>query len=128
MRVSGVNLPKEKRIIVALTYVFGIGPKKAEEILKKSNLDENIRTKDLTREQEDLIRQVIEKEYKTEGDLRREILANIKRLKEIKCYRGTRHSRHLPARGQTSRVNSRTVRGNVRKTTGSGRKPTAQKT
>lgn len=128
MRVSGVIIPKEKRLVVALSYVFGIGSTTAKKILKVAQIDENNKTKDLTQEQEDKLRVVIEKQHKTEGDLRREVSANIKRLKEIKCYRGTRHSKHLPVRGQRTKTNSRTVRGNTKKTMGSGRKPAGQKT
>lgn len=128
MRIVGINLPKEKKIGYALPYIFGIGRSLAIKLLKKANIDENIRTKDLTREQEDKIRALVEKEYITEGDLRREIMSNIKRLKDIKSFRGVRHMRHLPARGQRTKTNSRTVRGNVRKTMGSGRKPAGQKT
>jgi len=128
MRVSGVNIPKDKRIVVALTYVYGIGPTTAKKILKAAQIDEKVRTKDLTPDQEDKLRIIIEKQHQTEGDLRREISANIKRLKEIKCYRGIRHSKHLPVRGQRTKTNTRTVRGNVRKTMGSGRKPAGQKT
>lgn len=128
MRVAGVNLPKEKRIVIALTYVYGIGPTRAKSIIKNAQIDKNIRTKDLTRDQEDLLRALIEKEYKTEGDLRREVMANIKRLKDIKSYRGSRHSKNLPVHGQRTKVNSRTVRGNSRRTMGSGRKPSSQKT
>lgn len=128
MRIAGVNIPKEKRLVVALTYVYGIGPTTAHKILKKLNLDETIRTKDLTDEQEDQLRVVIEKEYKLEGDLRREVMANIKRMKDIKSYIGIRHMKHLPVRGQRTKRNSRTVRGNVRKVAVSGKKPVAQKT
>jgi small subunit ribosomal protein S13 len=128
MRVAGINIPKEKRIIISLDYIFGVGPTLSKKILKKAKIDENTRTKDLTREEEDKIREIIEKEYKTEGDLRREILSNIKRMKDIKCYRGIRHMKHLPVRGQRTKTNSRTVRGNTRKTMGSGRRPSAQKT
>jgi small subunit ribosomal protein S13 len=128
MRVAGVNLPKDKRIVIALTYIFGIGSKTSEKILELSQIDESIRTKDLTQDQQDKLRVVIEKQHKTEGDLRREIMANIKRLKEIKSYRGIRHNKHLPVHGQRTKVNSRTVRGNTKKTMGSGRKPSAQKT
>ena len=126
MRVSGVNIPKEKRIVIALTYVYGIGPTRSKKILSQLKIDEGTRTKDLTTEQENLLRNIIEKQYKTEGDLRRETMANIKRLKDIKSYRGLRHVRKLPVRGQRTKVNSRTVRGNVRKTSASGRKPAAQ--
>lgn len=128
MRAAGVNLPKEKRIIVALTYIYGIGTTLSKQILAQAQIDENTRTKDLTQDQEDKLRALIEKGNKTEGDLRREVMSNIKRLKDIKSYRGNRHKRHLPCRGQRTKVNSRTVRGNVRKTMGSGRKPAAQKT
>ncbi|MFH1292053.1 MAG: 30S ribosomal protein S13 [bacterium] len=128
MRVSGVNIPKEKRIVIALTYIYGIGPTRAKQILVKAQIDEKIRTKDLTHDQQDLLRNLIEKEHKTEGDLRREVMANIKRLKDIKAYRGIRHIKNLPVRGQRTKVNNRTVRGNTRKTMGSGRKDSAQKT
>lgn len=128
MRVAGINIPKDKRIVIALTYIYGVGLSLAKKILQQARIDENIRTKDLSQEQEDKIRALVEKGYKCEGDLRREVMANIKRLKDIKCYRGLRHIKHLPARGQRTKVNSRTVRGNVRKTMGSGRKPSAQKT
>ncbi len=128
MRVSGINIPKEKRIVVSLPYLYGIGSVLAKKILQKAGIDENTRTKNLTREEEDKIRLIVEKEYKTEGDLKREIMANVKRLKEIKCYRGVRHMKHLPVRGQRTKTNSRTVRGNTRKTMGSGRRPSAQKT
>jgi len=128
MRIAGINVPKNKRIVIALAYIYGVGPALAKKILQQARIDENIRTKDLSQEQEDKLRALVEKGYKTEGDLRREVMSNIKRLKDIKCYRGMRHIKHLPARGQRTKVNSRTVRGNVRKTMGSGRKPAAQKT
>jgi len=128
MRIAGTNIPKEKKIEYSLPYVYGIGPALAKKILEAAGIDGNIRTKDLTNEQEDKLRAIVEKSYKTEGDLRREVQANIKSLKDIKCYRGVRHMKHLPARGQTTKRNSRTVRGNTRKTMGSGRKPAGQKT
>ncbi len=128
MRIAGITLPKEKRIVVALNYLYGIGPSLSKKILATAKIDESIRTKDLTNEQEDLLRSIIEKNYKTEGDLRREIQSNIKRLKDIKSFRGIRHMKHLPVRGQRTKTNSRTVRGNTRKTMGSGRKDTGQKT
>ncbi len=121
MRIAGINIPKEKRIVIALNYIFGVGPTLSKKILAKAKISEDIRTKNLTPEQEDKLRMIVEKEYKTEGDLRREIMANIKRLKDIKSYRGIRHMKHLPVRGQRTKTNSRTVRGNVRKTMGSGR-------
>ena len=121
MRVAGINIPKEKRIVVALNYIYGIGPTLSKKILAQAKISEDTRTKNLTPEQEDKLRMIIEKEYKTEGDLRRDVMANIKRLKDIKAYRGIRHMKHLPTRGQRTKTNSRTVRGNVRKTMGSGR-------
>ncbi len=128
MRISGVEIPKNKKIAVALTYLYGIGPTLSKKILAQAGIDANIRTKDITNEQENKLRVIIEKEYKTEGELRREVLSHIKRMKDIKCYRGVRHMRHLPTRGQRTKTNSRTVRGNVRKTAVSGKKPAGQKT
>ncbi len=128
MRVAGVTIPKEKKVEVSLTYVFGIGKTSAKKILAAAQIDGNIRVKDLTESQEDKIRTIVEKQYKTEGDLRREVQSNIKRLKDIKCYRGARHTKHLPARGQRTKTNSRTVRGNKRNIAPSGKKPAAQKT
>lgn len=122
MRVAGINIPKDKRLVVALNYIYGVGPALSKKILAKAKIDESVRTKDLTADQEDTLRMIIEKEYKTEGDLRREVMANIKRLKDIKAHRGIRHMKHLPVRGQRTKTNSRTVRGNTRKTMGSGRK------
>lgn len=128
MRVSGVNIPKNKQVGIALTYVYGIGNTGAKQILSAARVDETIRVKDLTRDQEDTIRTIIEKQFKTEGDLRREIQANIKRLKDIKAYRGVRHAKRLPVRGQRTKTNSRTIRGNKRNMATSGKKPAAQKT
>lgn len=127
-RIAGVELPKEKRIEAALPYIYGIGLPLAKKILAKLDIDPNTRTKDLTPTQEGQLRDEIEKNYKVEGELKREVLINIKRLKEINSYRGTRHAKHLPVRGQRTKTNSRTVRGNVRKTAGSGRKAAAEKT
>lgn len=127
-RIAGVNLPKNKRVEVALTYLYGIGLPLSQKILKITEIDSNIRTDDLKEDQVNRLREVIEKNYRVEGDLRREVLMNIKRLKEIGAYRGDRHARNLPVRGQRTKTNTRTVRGNVRKTMGSGRKPAAQKT
>ncbi len=128
MRISGVTIPKEKRVIISLTYVYGVGPTTAVKILAEANVDENIRVKDLTQDQQDLIRSIVEKKHKTEGDLRREVASNIKRLKDIKCYRGSRHAKRLPVRGQRTKTNSRTMRGNKRNIATSGKKPTGQKT
>lgn len=128
MRVAGVNIPKEKKIVIALTYIFGIGLTKSKRILEQTKISEDIRVKDMTQEQQDAIRNIIERKEKVEGDLRREISANIKRLKDIKCYRGTRHIKRLPCRGQRTKTNSRTLRGNKRAIAISGKKPAAQKT
>jgi small subunit ribosomal protein S13 len=122
MRIASTNIPNEKRIVASLPYIYGIGPTLAKKICKDAGIDENIRAKNLTNEQQDKLRSIVEKTYKTEGDLRREIQANIKRLKDIKAYRGIRHMKHLPVRGQRTKTNSRTVRGNTRKTMGSGRR------
>lgn len=122
-RIAGVNIPSEKRIVIALTYVYGVGPSTAKKILTQVGVDENIRTKNLSDDQVKAIRTVLEvPERRLEGDLRRDVLSNIKRLKEIGSYRGSRHTKHLPVRGQRTKSNSRTVRGNQRRTTGSGRR------
>lgn len=121
-RIAGVTLPNNKRIIIALQYIYGIGETRAHGILAKAKVDESIRSKDLSLEQENAIRVIVEKEYRVEGELRREVLGNVKRLKDIGAYRGLRHMKNLPARGQRTRTNSRTRRGNVRKTAGSGRR------
>ncbi len=128
MRVSGMTIPGEKKVYVSLTYIYGIGLTSSKKILVEAKIDENTRVKNLTPDQEDLIRSIVEKKYRTEGELRREVSSNIKRLKDIKCYRGIRHIKHLPVRGQATRSNSRTVRGNKRNTATSGKKISAQKT
>ncbi len=122
MRIVGVNIPDNKRIEVALTYLYGIGLSLARKILEVTKVDPNKRAKDLTPDEVSRIQDVIEKSYKVEGELRQLIKQNINLLKEMQTYRGTRHMRHLPARGQRTRTNSRTVRGNVRKTAGSGKR------
>ncbi|HOZ37044.1 MAG TPA: 30S ribosomal protein S13 [bacterium] len=127
-RLAGVNLPNEKRLEIGLTYIFGIGRTTANKIIKRLGLSPDIKCKDLAESEVNQLRKIIESEIRTEGELKRDILANIKRLKEINCYRGARHSKRLPVRGQRTKTNSRTVRGNVRKTAGSGKKPAAQKT
>jgi len=119
-RIAGINLPN-KRIEIALTYVYGIGRSRAADILEGLKIDRNTRANDLTAEEVNKLREQIEKKFKVEGELRRDVSANIKRLKEIGCYRGSRHARGLPARGQRTKTNSRTVRGNTRRTMGSGR-------
>jgi small subunit ribosomal protein S13 len=128
VRIAGVTIPNEKRVEIALTYIFGIGQTTSNEILKQAQLNPSVRVKDLKEDEVNKLRVIIEKQYKVEGDLRREVASNIKRLKEIGCYRGIRHAKGLPVRGQRTKTNSRTVRGNVRKTMGSGRKPAGQKT
>ncbi|HCI05514.1 MAG: 30S ribosomal protein S13 [Parcubacteria group bacterium GW2011_GWC1_45_9] len=128
MRFLGVNIPDEKRIEVALTYVFGIGPSLAKKIIQKAKLNPDKKAKDLTSSDTNALKEVIEKSHKIEGDLRREIFSNIKRLKDIKSYRGSRHAKRLPVRGQKTKHNSRTVRGNKRVTMTSGKKAPGQKT
>lgn len=121
VRIAGVNIPSEKRIVIALTYVFGVGHSKAAKVLEENKINPDTRTSELTEDEVALLREAIEKKMTVEGDLRREIQSNIKRLKEIGSYRGTRHAKKLPARGQRSKTNNRTVRGNKRMTMGSGK-------
>ena len=128
IRISGVTIPNEKVIEISLTYVFGIGRAKAIKILKKAKIDLTRRAKDLKEEEVNALREIIEKEEKVEGDLRREVSGNIKRLKEVNSYRGSRHTKKLTVRGQRTKTNSRTVRGNQRRTMGSGKSKAAQKT
>lgn len=128
-RISGVTLPKDKRVEVGLTYLYGVGLTLSKKVLKAVGINANTRVRDLTEAQVQTIREELDRNgIKVEGELRREVLANIKRLKDIGAYRGTRHARHLPTRGQRTKTNNRTVRGNVRKTAGSGRKQSDQKT
>ena len=110
-RIAGIDLPREKRIEIGLTYIYGIGRKSAQDILKLANIDPDIRVKDLTDDQEAALREVIDKNYTIEGDLRREVAMNIKRLTEIGCYRGIRHRKGLPVRGQRTKTNARTRKG-----------------
>jgi small subunit ribosomal protein S13 len=126
MRILGITLPENKRLEFALTAIYGIGHSRAKHIILKAKIDGAIKPKDLTVEQENTIRKIVES-YKIEGDLKREIAGNIKRLKDIKAYRGLRHARHLPTKGQRTKTNSRTVRGNVRKTMGSGKRKEEKK-
>ncbi|NCS98622.1 30S ribosomal protein S13 [Candidatus Parcubacteria bacterium] len=126
MRLLGITLPDEKRLEIALTVVYGIGRKKAKEILVNAKVDHGKKAKDVTQAEETKIRNEVEK-LKLEGDLKREISGNIKRLKDIQAYRGSRHAKRLPSRGQRSKTNSRTVRGNVRKTMGSGKRSVEKK-
>ena len=110
-RISGIDLPREKRIEVALTYIYGIGPARAKKVLELTEIDPDTRVKDLTEDQEAKLRDVIEHNYVIEGDLRRETALNIKRLSEIGCYRGLRHRRGLPVHGQRTKTNARTRKG-----------------
>ncbi len=112
-RISGVDIPRDKRVVISLTYIFGIGKPTAKEILKKTNIDENKRVKDLTEEELAAIRREVAN-YNVEGDLRREVALNIKRLMEINCYRGLRHRKGLPVRGQNTRCNARTRKGKAK--------------
>lgn len=127
-RILGVNIPEEKRMEIALTYIKGVGVFSSRKILEVANIELDRRAKDITSEEVGKIQKIIEKEYKVEGELNRIIMMNIKRLKEVGCYRGTRHSKGLPTRGQRTKTNNRTVRGNVRRTAGSGKKNANEKT
>ena len=126
MRVSGVTIPDNKRLEIGLTYLFGIGLSSAQDILTKAEISFDKKAKDLTPEEEGRLIKIIQ-QYKTEGDLRREISSNIKRLKDINSYRGLRHILRLPSRGQRTKTNSRSVRGNVRKTMTSGKRKVEKK-
>ncbi len=127
-RIAGVSIPDNKRIEIAITYIYGIGNSLSREILQKTNIEPGKKAKDLTAKEVNDLREFIEKSYKIEGDLRRQVMVNVKRLKDIGTWRGQRHSKKLPVRGQRTKTNTRTVRGNVRKTMGSGRKPAAAPT
>lgn len=120
MRILGITLPEEKRAEIGLTVLYGVGRSRAHTILDKAKVGYGLKPKDITVEQENTIRKIIE-ELKIEGDLKREIAGNIKRLKDIKSYRGSRHSKNLPTRGQRTKTNARTKRG-AKKTMGTGRK------
>lgn len=126
MRILGITVPENKRLEFALTSIYGIGRSRALNILKTVKIDPSTRSTALSVEQENEIRKLVES-FKIEGDLKREIAGNVKRLKDIKAYRGLRHARHLPTRGQRTKTNSRTVRGNVRKTMGSGKRKEEKK-
>ena len=122
MRLFGIAIPDAKRVETSLTYFYGVGPTRAKAILKTTKIDPSKRTKDLTQQEVGLIKEYIEKNFKIEGDLRQTIKESIGLLKDIQSYRGVRHMRRLPARGQRTKTNSRTIRGNVRKTAGSGKR------
>lgn len=121
-RIAGVTLPANKRTDIALTYIYGIGRITAVKIIAESGVPGATRVKDLSEEQANKLRDVVEKTHKVEGELKREVMSNIKRLKDIGSFRGSRHIKNLPMRGQRTRTNSRTVRGNVRRTMGSGKR------
>jgi small subunit ribosomal protein S13 len=121
-RIAGVNIPDQKQIEVALTYIYGIGRSLSRKILEETKINPQARASELTSEQINQLKEIIEKNYKIEGELKREVMMNIKRLKDIGCWRGLRHLKGLPVRGQRTRTNSRTRRGNVRKTVGSGKR------
>ncbi len=121
-RIAGVNIPDNKQILYSLPYIYGIGLSLAKKILEEANIDVKKRAKDLSSEELERLKNIVEKNYKIEGELKREEMMNIRRLKEIGCWRGIRHQKGLPVRGQRTRCNSRTVRGNVRRTVGSGKK------
>ncbi len=122
MRLIGVNIPDNKKVIVALTYIYGIGPSASKLILGSTKVSPDKRAKDLTPPELGKLKEFIERKFKTEGELRAAVRQNITRLKDIKSYRGIRHIKRLPTRGQRTKTNSRTVRGNVRKTAGSGKR------
>ena len=113
-RIAGIDLPREKRIEIGLTYIYGIGRTSAKNILEMAQINPDIRVKDLTEDQESALREVIDKHFTIEGDLRREVALNIKRLVEIGCYRGVRHRKGLPVRGQRTKTNARTRKGPVK--------------
>jgi len=128
IRIAGVSIPNDKRVDISITYIFGIGNSRAKKILEAVNIKPETKVKDLKEEEANRLREQIEKKHTVEGDLRREVASNIKRLKEIGCYRGLRHMRNLPVRGQRTKTNSRTVRGNKRVTMGCGRSKAGLKT
>jgi small subunit ribosomal protein S13 len=127
-RIAGINIPENKQIEIALTYIYGIGLPLSRRILLEANVEAHKNAKGLTPEEINRLKEIIEKKYKIEGELRREVIVNIKRLKDIGSWRGARHIKGLPVRGQRTKTNTRTVRGNIRKTVGSGRKPAAEPT
>lgn len=128
IRISGVTLQDKKHVLFALTDIYGIGRQTAAKILQELDINPEVLTRDLTEKEEHALRDYIEKNMRVEGELRREVAMNIKRYRDIGSYRGIRHARHLPVRGQRTKTNSRTVRGNVRRTAGSGRKSSNEKT
>jgi|SRR3989338_1167727 len=122
-RIAGVNIPEDKQIEIALTYIYGIGRTLSGKILKDAKIDSRVKASQLSTGQVKKLQELIEKKHKVEGELRRERMMSVKQLRDIGCWRGMRHAKGLPVRGQRTKTNTRTVRGNVRKTVGSGRKP-----
>ncbi|PIR86646.1 MAG: 30S ribosomal protein S13 [Candidatus Harrisonbacteria bacterium CG10_big_fil_rev_8_21_14_0_10_49_15] len=122
MRIAGINIPDEKRVEIALTYIYGVGLMRSRLILEATKIDPNKRAKDLDATEVNAVKEHIDKHFKIEGELRSQIKQNINLLKDLGSYRGTRHAKRLPARGQRTKTNSRTIRGNVRKTAGSGKR------
>ncbi|KKU85250.1 MAG: 30S ribosomal protein S13 [Candidatus Wildermuthbacteria bacterium RIFCSPHIGHO2_01_FULL_47_27] len=122
-RIAGVNIPENKQIEIALTYIYGIGRTLSGKILKDAKIDSRVKASQLSTGQVKKLQELIEKKHKVEGELRRERMMSVKQLRDIGCWRGMRHAKGLPVRGQRTKTNTRTVRGNVRKTVGSGRKP-----
>ena len=120
-RIAGIDIPRDKRVEISLTYIYGIGPTRSKKILSEAGIDLNVRVKDLTEQEVNRLNTIIANSYKVEGDLRREVQQNIRRLMEIGCYRGMRHRRKLPVRGQRTRTNARTSKG-PKKAVGKGRK------
>jgi len=121
-RIAGVDIPRNKRVEISLTYIYGIGTRSSKRILEKTGINPDTRVKDLSETDVTQLRQIIDKEYMVEGDLRREVSMNIKRLTEIGCYRGLRHRRHLPVRGQRTKTNARTRKGPKKTVAGRGRR------
>lgn len=125
-RIAGVDIPREKRVAIALTYIYGIGPTLSRQVLERTRVNPDTRVRDLTEDEVHRLREIIDRDFKVEGDLRREVALNIKRLTEIGCYRGLRHRRNLPVHGQRTRTNARTKRG-ARKTVAGRKKAAAKK-
>ena len=127
-RIAGISIPDNKNIVISLTYIYGVGKPLSEKIVEAAKVNPQLRASELKAEELNRIKDIIEKQYRVEGELKREILSNVKRLRDIGSWRGSRHIKKLPARGQRTKTNMRTVKGNVRKTMGSGRKPAASPT
>ncbi len=121
-RIAGINIPEQKKVEFSLSSIYGIGRSRARKIIEATRINPDKKASDLTNEEVNRVREYIEKNFRVEGELRQQIMSHIKLLKDIGAYRGTRHMKRLPARGQRTKTNSRTVRGNVRKTVGSGRR------